>query len=533
MTTLPSIAIAQIDPTVGDIPGNTQLILKAYGEAQKQGAQLVVTPELSLIGYPPEDLILMPAFRAKAIAAAKDIAAKTTAGCALIFGSVWEEDGKIYNAALLAEGGKIVHVQPKTALPNYGVFDEKRLFEAGQGSLIYNWHGLSLGILVCEDVWHEELSHALKEQGAQLIVVINASPFERNKLAQRKELVIAAAKHTKAPIVYVNMVGGQDDIIFDGGSFAVDAAGMVTMQCAQFSAQVALTTPGVVQAMGEEETLWSAMVLGLRDYVRKNGFSGVVLGLSGGIDSAISAAVAVEALGAGNVEGVLLPSPYTSQESIDDALETAKLLGIQTRTVAITPMMETASAVLTPVFEGKNAWMEDPAIGGNLQARIRGQLLMAISNQTGRMLMNTSNKSEVAVGYSTLYGDSCGAYCVLKDLYKTQVFGLSKWRNTKGLVIPVRSITKPPSAELRPGQKDEDQLPPYDLLDAILVRHIEQRQGAQEIIAQGYDRAVVERVLQLVRVFEYKRRQSCPGVKLSSMYFGKDRRYPLTNRSNV
>lgn len=539
----PKLALAQINPTVGDIDGNVARILAAYEQAKAQGAELVVFPELAITGYPPEDLILMPAFVEKSMQAAQALATKTTNGAAMIVGCPWREgagkvyspspqgawDAKqqIYNAALLLDGGKVAHVAHKTLLPNYSVFDEKRIFTPGEGTHVANWRGMKLGLLVCEDVWSERLPAQLKVQGAELVVVINASPFEAGKISRRHAVAARAVAAAGVPLVYVNMVGGQDDIVFDGGSFVMDAKGKVTVQAPEFADGVFVS--GTHPLQGREETLWSAMKTGLADYVRKNGFPGVVLGLSGGIDSALTAAVAVDALGADKVKGVLLPSPYTSKDSVEDALETGKLLGIETMNVPITAGMEIIGEVMNPIFRDA-AWMEDVSIGGNVQARLRGLTLMSISNRYGWMLLSTGNKSEIAVGYSTLYGDSCGGYNVLKDLYKTQVYELARWRNQQGKVIPERSITKAPTAELAPGQKDSDQLPVYEILDAILLLHLEGRQSAEDIIAKGYDKAVVEKILRLVRLNEYKRRQSCPGVKLSSMLFGKDRRYPLTNK---
>jgi len=511
---------------VGDIAGNASTILRAWQSAAKQKADLVIFPELALIGYPPEDLVLMPAFRKEAMAAVKQLAKKTAKGPAMIVGSVWEEKGRVYNAALLLDRGRILHVQTKTALPNYGVFDEKRVFCTGTGPKIIKWRGERLGILVCEDTWVPELSKALAKQKPSLVISINASPFEAGKLARRKKIAAAVAKAAKAPLVYVNMVGGQDDIVFDGGSFAVDKQGKLTAQLPEFVETVAIASR--TEPLSYEETLWEAMKLGLADYIRKNGFKGVVLGLSGGIDSAVSAAAAVEALGSDRVHGVLLPSPYNSKGSIEDAEELAANLGIAITNLSITPGMQTLEEVLNPTFQ-YSGWMEDVAIGGNVQSRLRGLMLMAMSNRFGWMLLSTANKSEIAVGYSTLYGDSCGGYNLLKDLYKTQIYALAQWCNRAGEIIPRRSITKPPSAELAPGQKDEDQLPPYKTLDAILLLHIEGRKSAKEIIARGYKKAIVEQVVEMVRKSEYKRRQSCPGVKLSSMQFGKDRRYPLTN----
>jgi len=542
------VALAQINPTVGDIAGNVSTILRAWQAAAKQKADLIVFPELALIGYPPEDLVLMPAFRKEAMAAVKTLAKKTAKGPAMLVGSVWEKKGRVYNAALLLDHGKIVHVQTKTALPNYGVFDEKRIFSIGAGPKVIKWRGERLGILVCEDTWVPSLSKALGKQKPSLVISINASPFEAGKLARRKKIAAAAAKTAKAPLIYVNMVGGQDDIVFDGGSFAVEKQGKLTAQLPEFvETVVIIPSPGggglgrghkgqdsahnaplPASPLQGEEQIWEAMKLGLADYVRKNSFKGVVLGLSGGIDSAISAAAAVEALGSDRVHGVLLPSPYNSKGSIEDAEELAANLGIAITNISITPGMQTLEEVLNPAFQ-YSGWMEDVSIGGNVQSRLRGLTLMAMSNRFGWMLLSTANKSEIAVGYSTLYGDSCGGYNLLKDLYKTQIYELAQWCNRAGEIIPRRSITKPPSAELAPGQKDEDQLPPYKTLDAILLLHIEGRKSAKEIIARGYKKAVVEQVVEMVRKSEYKRRQSCPGVKLSSMQFGKDRRYPLTN----
>jgi len=561
------IALAQINPTVGDIAGNAAKILAYYNKAKKQGADIVICPELSLVGYPPEDLVLMPSFVKQAMAAAKHLAKKTAKGPALIIGCPWEggkgkvyhasrgpwdEKREIYNAALLLDRGKIMHVAHKVMLPNYSIFDEKRIFTPGVGPHVITWRGHKLGLLVCEDVWSERLPKALGKQGAELLIVINASPFETGKLAQRKAIMAKAVKATRLPLVYVNTVGGQDDIVFDGGSFILSAQGKCVLQMREFEEDVAIVKRGTWNVepashatchvpRSTQESLWRAMSLGLSDYVRKNGFQGVVLGLSGGIDSALSAAVAADALGAKNVKGVLLPSPYTSKHSIEDALASAKLLGIETMNVPIAAGMEIFEEVLSPLFfppsfppacggDVRGGWMEDVAIGGNVQARLRGMTLMAISNKFGWLLLSTANKSEIAVGYSTLYGDSCGGYNVLKDLYKMHIYALAKWRNRQGKAIPPRSISKPPSAELAPGQKDEDQLPPYALLDKILALHLEGRLSAPEIIAEGFPKAVVEKVVKLVRLSEYKRRQSCPGVKLSPMLFGRDRRFPLTNK---
>jgi NAD+ synthase len=547
------VALAQLNTIVGDIAGNVEKIRAAHAKASADGADIVLTPELSVVGYAPEDLVLMPAFRAAAMQSVEELAAITKKGAALIVGSPWESETAIYNAAVFLDGGKIVHVQPKTMLPNYSVFDEKRVFNAGTGSVL-EWRGVKLGILICEDMWSATAPMHLKEQGAEILLIINASPFEAGKRDARMQVANIVATETELPLYYVNQVGGQDDIVFDGGSFAMSADGEVVASLAEFAEQI-LVIPALCgdleplpvspeipafAGMATEETLWSAMKLGLADYVRKNGFSSVLLGLSGGIDSAVTAALAVDALGASNVKGVLLPSPYTSHESTEDALALAKNLGIETLTIPITPQMETFEEVLNPVFHNAG-WMDNISIGGNLQSRLRGVTLMALSNNYGWMLLSTGNKSEIAVGYSTLYGDSCGSYNVLKDIYKTQVYELAKWRNALktfplegggqgGGVIPLRSITKAPSAELAPNQKDSDQLPPYDVLDKILHHHIEERMSAAEIIAQGFDKMVVEKVVRMVRQSEYKRRQSCPGVRLSSMLFGKDRRYPLTNK---
>lgn len=521
---LPKLTFAQLNPVVGDISGNSQKILSAYAQASEG---IVLCPELSLIGYPPEDLLAVPAFRAAAMKEARAIAEKTTSA-GLVFGTVWEEGGAVYNAAIFASDGRIRHMHYKTMLPNYGVFDEKRHFTPGHHTRVFEWNGVRLGLLVCEDVWFMNDAQEIASQHANLVLVINASPFEVGKLAMRKKVVGRAAQVAGMPIAYANMVGGQDDIVFDGGSFMVNEEGYVVAQAPKFVAGNFPADPKgpFPPEMLEEETMWKAAGLGLADYVNKNGFKGVLLGLSGGIDSAVVAAIAVDALGKDRVRGVLLPSPYSSNDSSEDALESAKLLGIHTDTVPITPVMETMEKALSPLMRDI---MEDVSVGGNIQARIRGQILMAISNKTGFMLMSTGNKSEIAVGYSTLYGDSCGGYNPIKDIYKTDIWRIARWRNLQGRMIPERSITKIPTAELKPGQKDSDNLPEYDLLDQILLLHIEGRKSAEEIIALGFDKATVEKVVRLVRVNEFKRRQSCPGPKISSMLFGRDWRFPLTN----
>lgn len=538
------IAIAQINVTVGDLAANVQRMADAYRQSVGAGAQLVVFPELAVCGYPPEDLVLRPSFRLACAEAISQLAALTKdRTAAMIVGGVYEDKGHVYNAAFVLSRGEVVHVQPKVKLPNYGVFDEKRLFSAGTLPAPCDIGGVRIGILVCEDMWSDDVPKHLQQQGVQLLVSINASPYEDSKHERRLRVAARTVQQAGVPLVYANLVGGQDDLVFDGASFLMDAGGRVVTQLASFEECVACPRrEASVAVSSREASVYGALVLGLRDYVGKNGFSGVVLGLSGGIDSALVAAIAVDALGAQNVKGVLLPSPYNAQSSSDDALESARLLGIETVTVPITPAMQTFEAMLEPAFTqlGKNKsadapfvpvdWLEDPQVGGNVQARIRGNVLMAISNRLGLMLLSTGNKSELSVGYTTMYGDMCGGYAPLKDVYKTTVYALSHWRNGRGRVIPENSITKPPSAELKPNQRDDDQLPPYDVLDAMLERLIEKRESVAQLIAAGYDRALVEKVEWLLRSSEYKRRQSPPGVKVTTMLHGKDRRFPLTNK---
>ncbi|MGE0754609.1 MAG: NAD+ synthase [Alphaproteobacteria bacterium] len=524
-------ALAQINPTVGDIAGNCERILKFYHKAKDEGVDMVITPESSVTGYSPEDLVFMQPFRQAAMEAVHKLAAATKNGPALIVGSPWDEDGdeRAYNAAILMDEGRIRHIQYKTVLPNHGVFDERRIYKPGAGS-VATWRGIKLGILICEDVWSPEAPQAMKDQGAELLIAINASPYRAGKRERRCEVIRQTVMCHGLPFIYLNIVGGQDDIVFDGGSFILSGKAEELAFMPEFKQSLMLFSgsPQLSAKLPQEETIWEAMKLGLADYVRKNGFSTVVLGLSGGIDSALTAAVAVDALGPQNVKGVLLPSPHSSDHSISDAELSAKLLGIETFTIPIETGMQALEAMLDPVM--KPGWMDQLHVGGNLQSRLRGMSLMALSNQHGWMLLSTGNKSEVAVGYTTLYGDACGSYNVLKDLYKTQVYEMANWRNAQGPAIPQGSIEKPPSAELAPGQLDADQLPSYDVLDEILYHHIEMRMGAEEIIARGYDEATVRKVLKLVLASEYKRRQSCPGVKLSTMMFGKDRRFPMTNK---
>lgn len=525
------IAIAQINPTVGDIAGNVQRITDAYGQAARAGAQLVVFPELALCGYPPEDLVLRPSFREACREAMEQLALLTQSrSAAMIVGGIHEEGGRIYNAAFVLAEGAVQHIQPKVKLPNYGVFDEKRLFVAGGLPSVCTLGETKIGILLCEDMWSSEVPQHLHAQGVQMFVVINASPYEDGKQERRLRVATRIARESAVPLVYVNLVGGQDDLLFDGASFLLGGTGEVLTQLAAFEECVACPRMGdAAAALPREASIYGALVMGLRDYVRKNGFKAVLLGLSGGIDSALVAAIAVDALGAQQVKGVLLPSPYNSQDSTDDALGSATLLGIEVATVGISEPMQAVAQALAPVMGDSAQWMEDVSIGGNVQARLRALLLMALSNQSGLMLLSTSNKSEASVGYTTLYGDMCGGYAPIKDVYKTTIYALAHWRNGQGRVIPERSISKAPTAELKPNQRDDDQLPPYDVLDAILERLIEKRESLAQIVAAGFDRSVVERVESLLRTSEYKRRQSPPGTKVTAMLHGRDRRFPLTN----
>jgi len=556
-----NLHLAQLNFTVGDIAGNAGRVRAAYARAKTEGAELVVFPELCLIGYPPEDLIFTPKLRRDAMAQAHELATLTKDGPAMLLGCVWEEgtgnrepgiekfpdsrfqilDSSIYNAALLLDEGRIQHIQYKHHLPNYGVFDEKRVFERGSLPEVISWRGRRLGVLICEDLWGEEASVHLASQRPDLIVCINASPFEQGKQARREALALAEATKAGCPLIYLNQVGGQDELVFDGGSFVVDAQGEMVERLAFFEEEVrelgienresrkmTLQIPDSRLPVPDSYSLlYRAMQTGLRDYVNKNGFPGVVIGLSGGIDSALTAVVCVDALGADRVHCVMLPSPYTSQISLDDAAELAGNLGVRYDILPISPGMEAAEAML-----GGMDGVPTGVAFENIQSRLRGMLLMAISNSTGALLITTGNKSEMATGYATLYGDMCGAFSVLKDVYKTEVFALSRWRNEQGEreIIPERTITRPPSAELREGQVDEDSLPPYETLDKILFAMVEERLSVDDIVAKGYDRAVVEKVARLLYMSEYKRRQAPPGVKLSRMAFGRDRRFPLTNR---
>lgn len=551
MTDQFTLALAQTNPTVGDVSGNAARMLEYAAQAADLGADLVLFPEMALVGYPPEDLVLVKAFRERAMASAQQLAQQTKdLPCDLIFGGVWEEEGRIYNASLLASGGEVTLLRAKHNLPNYGVFDEKRVFAAGPEPRVVDWRGIKLGLLICEEVWEVEAARRLAGQGAELLLVQNASPYHIGKAGQRKQVVDAATAATGLPLVYLNLVGGQDELVFDGRSYIDMPGGDDAARLGAFREELAITrweradngwqclAGPMVDTRSDDETIYHALVLGLRDYVRKNGFPGVVLGLSGGIDSGLSAAIAADALGPQNVLTIRLPSPYSSVDTMEDAEQLAAALGLRMETVAITPSMEAASAALAELFAGRAADTTEE----NIQARLRGLLLMAVSNKFGPMVLTTGNKSEMSVGYATLYGDMCGGFSVLKDVYKTTVTRLSRWRNTLadpaalgflgagGEVIPPRMIDKPPTAELRANQRDEDSLPPYPVLDAILRGFVERQLSIGEIVAEGQDRAVVEKVARLVWAAEYKRRQSAPGVKITPMAFGRDRRWPITNR---
>lgn len=529
--TLSHYIIAQINQVVGDIEGNLQRIIEAAKPHRITPDTIVVFPELSLIGYPPEDLVLRPAFIEKNMAAIQALMELTATELpAIIVGGLWQQDGLLFNAALLLADGKILHIHRKSMLPNYGIFDEKRYFAHGSAPVVAAFRGHKMGMLVCEDAWYGHNSRLLAAQGAQSIVIINASPFERGKFEKRQEIIKRIASTHHMQVVYVNLVGGQDDIVFDGASFICSATGQIIFQAPAFKESV--NTPGEV-SIHAEQIVWQALALGLKDYIHKNHFKKVLLGLSGGIDSALVATLATDALGKENVLGCLLPSEFTSDASNKDAEACARLLGIQTVSIPITYSIDAMEHALIPTLNtlgvATRDWRKNLTIGGNIQSRLRGMTLMTMSNALGALLLNTSNKSEIAVGYSTLYGDACGAYSPLKDIYKTYVYKLATWRNQQGKVIPDAIISKTPTAELAPGQKDSDQLPEYEVLDVILEKFIDQRESVTQLISQGFDKMTVEKIYQMLKTAEYKRRQFPPGTKISSMHFGRDWRYPLTN----
>jgi NAD+ synthase len=548
-----TIAIAQINPTVGDIPGNMGRIRAARADAAAAGVDLVVFSELVVVGYPPEDLVLKQAFQEEARRAVEELARDTAdGGPALIVGAPWVDRGKLYNAILLLQGGRIATARYKHDLPNYGVFDEKRVFAPGPvpGPMAFPLPAgeqLRIGGMVCEDMWTGDVAEGLEETGAEILIVPNGSPFEHDKQDVRLNLAVARVTETGLPLIYCNQVGGQDELVFDGASFALGADRRLVAQAKGFEEDMLITSwrrdeddvwacvEGRIEPAVEGlEAIYQAMCLGLGDYVDKNRFPGVVLGLSGGIDSALSAAVAVDALGPERVRSVMMPSRYTSASSLEDARAVAEALGVHLDTIPIEPAVEAFAAMLEPIFAGRPPDIAEE----NIQARIRGVILMAISNKLGPMVLTTGNKSEMSVGYATLYGDMCGGYSVLKDVYKTTVFALARWRNQHlpprargpaGTVIPERVITKPPSAELRANQTDQDSLPPYDELDSILQGLVESDLSARELVEAGHDPAVVRRVSNLLDLAEYKRRQAPPGVKITRKAFGRDRRYPITN----
>jgi NAD+ synthase len=526
------IAIAQLNPTVGAITANGEALLRARAEAARQGADLLVSSELALSGYPPEDLVLKPAFMAELMEEAQRLAKRP--GIPMIIGAPWLEGDRLFNAALLLTDGKLSVIHKKRHLPNYGVFDEARIFCPGGAALPIEVAGHRLGVMICEDMWHKDVAADLAKAGAEMLIALNASPFEAEKPDRRHIEALARVQESGLPLIYVNQVGGQDELVFDGASFALDAKGGISFRAASWSEEIAVIENQIAPLPERLETLYQALVTGLRDYVNKNRFPGVLIGMSGGIDSALTAAIAVDALGAEKVHLVMMPSPFTSQASLDDAAECAGYLGARLDSVGITEAMGSFATMLGPLFGNRAPDITEE----NIQARIRGVILMGLSNKFGHMVVSTGNKSEMSAGYATLYGDMCGGYAVLKDVYKTTVFELCRWRNAHrptgglgplGLVIPENIIVKPPSAELRPDQKDQDSLPPYDELDDILHGLIEEELPVPAIAARGHDEALVRKVWRMLDRAEYKRRQAAPGVKITRRAFGRDRRYPITN----
>jgi NAD+ synthase len=542
------IALAQLNPTVGDLAGNADKARSARAEAARKGADLVVFPELFITGYPPEDLVRKPAFAAAARAVVEQLAAETAdGGPGLLIGTIWAEDGKLYNAVALLDGGKVVGTRYKVDLPNYGVFDEKRVFDVGPMPGPVGFRGVRIGVPICEDIWRDEVCECLQETGSEILISPNGSPFDWPKPDMRMNVVVARVKETGLPLIYLNLVGGQDELVFDGASFVLNADLSLAVQMPAWEERVTLTEMrraggGWTCAQGErvavpekDAAAYQACVLGLRDYVDKNGFPGVVLGLSGGVDSALVAAMATDALGPERVHCVMLPYRFTSNESLSDAAACAEALGVRYESIPIADPVEGFLKSLAKPFAGTTAGITEE----NLQSRARGTLLMAISNKFGAMVLTTGNKSEMSVGYATLYGDMNGGFNPIKDLYKMEVYALCRWRNAHvptggkgpgGIVIPENILTKAPSAELRENQTDQDSLPPYPVLDDILKCLVEDEMPLSEIVKRGHAAETVKKVERLLYIAEYKRRQAAPGVKISARNFGRDRRYPITNR---
>jgi NAD+ synthase (glutamine-hydrolysing) len=547
------VALAQINVTVGDLVGNVQRIVAASRAAHATGARLVLFPELSLCGYPPEDLLLRPAFMSACADALADCARALADldGLFVVLGHPHQfgERGDVrsksvavqqrYNAASVLGGGRVLATYCKRELPNYQVFDERRYFASGRDAglppLVFDVEGTKVGVLICEDAWFDEPAASAKAAGAQLLCVLNASPFHLGKVAEREQRMAERARSVGLPLLYAHLTGAQDEVVFDGASFAVDATGRTVARAPMFEESTTLVEIGADGAVAGpvapvpsiEAQAWAALVTGVRDYIGKNGFPGAIIGLSGGVDSALVLAIAVDALGADRVRAVMMPSPYTADISWIDARDMAQRLAVRYDEISIVPMFEAFKASLAQEFRGR----PEDATEENIQARIRGTLLMALSNKFGSIVLTTGNKSEMATGYCTLYGDMAGGFAVIKDVAKTMVYRLANWKNAQGReVIPQRIITRPPSAELRPDQKDQDSLPPYEVLDAILERYMEDDESIEAIVAAGYAAADVERVTRLIKINEYKRRQAPIGIRITHRAFGRDWRYPITSR---
>ena len=527
------LAIAQINCVVGDLKENSAKIVSYAEQARLGGAQLMLTPELSLCGYPPEDLLLRSGFFHACNEALEALASRIS-DIAVIVGHPYEQDGKRYNAASLLRDGKVAATYCKHSLPNYAVFDEKRYFSGGTEACVFELNGINFGLNICADVWEQDAALLARKAGAQVLLVLNASPYAIEKQASRYSALRSRIAETGMSVVYANMVGGQDELVFDGGSFAMDSSAQLMMQGAVFEEELSfMEMAGDARPVGEiavlpgmEAGVYRALCLGVRDYIGNNRFPGVLLGLSGGIDSALTLAIAVDALGADKVRAVMMPSPYTAQISLDDAREMAGILGVHYEEFSIEPLFQGYLATLEACFSGR----PEDTTEENLQARIRGNILMALSNKFGSLVLTTGNKSEMSVGYATLYGDMAGGFSVLKDVSKMLVYRLARYRNTLGYVIPERIITRAPSAELRPDQTDQDNLPAYEVLDGIVECYVERNLTIPDIVASGYAEVDVRRVVHLIRSSEYKRRQSAVGVRITERGYGKDWRYPVTVR---